>query len=86
MDLNELIQKQADLGLGNDHLVWLGEDKWVCAHTDAERDEGIEALADCELNDWLDSWGGPPERTGLIYIVVPYEDDWEFLSLDEGDY
>lgn len=85
MTIEELVQFQAKEGLGDDHLVWLGPDKWVCAHTNAERSKGIEAMADCPLNDWLDSWGLPPEDPYRIYIVVPYDDDWEFLSLDEGN-
>lgn len=86
MTIEELVAEQARIGAGADHLVWIDEDKWVCAHTDDERAEGIEDLVDCPLNDWLEEWGAPPEKPGHIYVVVPYEDDWEFLALDEGDY
>lgn len=85
MTIEELVQFQAERGHGADHLVWLGEQKFTIAHTDEERAEGLETMMDCPLNDWMESWGGPPEEPDNIYIVVPYEDDWEFLSLDEGN-
>lgn len=84
MIIEELIRFQAECGRQDDHLVWIGEQRFTIAHTDEERAEGFDAIIDCPLNDWMESWGGPPEEPGKVYIAVPYEDDWELLSLDEG--
>lgn len=63
---------QRQLNLLDVHVVWLGPEHFVLAHTDDERASGDLY---CELHCWLrDVCDGPPEAVGY-YVVTPHEVD-----------
>lgn len=49
MTIEELKQIQKDNGLTNEHLIWCDEVSFVIAHTDAERESGMD-LHTCKLH------------------------------------
>lgn len=80
---------QADRGLC-EHVVWVGEDDFVMAHTDEER--ATIDLTDCPLHIWLMTLAGPPVKEGYYHVVVRAHDPvsesfrgdagrWEFKEL-----
>lgn len=81
MTIDELVAKQAELSEGDVHLVYLDADKWYVAHTDEERAEGLEAMTDCDLNDWLESFDEPPKPLGL-YVALNSWEGWELFAFD----
>ena len=84
----KLLQRR--LNLLDVHLCYVGESRFVIAHTDDER--ATIDLEDCELHGWLKDQDGPPEHVGY-YIVTPHEVDaysepypvarFDFTRLDE---
>lgn len=80
MTIEELIAVQTSIDSGHVHIVYISEKGWVIAHTDDERAEGFDALLDCDLNDWLESFETQPVPTG-IYAAVYIEEEWEGWEL-----
>lgn len=59
---------QKALGLTDRHLVWIGSEGWVIAHTDDERESG-EDLEECWLHRAMEAYEEqPPVKVG--YYVV----------------
>lgn len=81
MKIEEVMAIQAKLNLGKDHVAYIGSDKWVVAHTDEEREEGFEAMCECPINDWFESWGAPPAPIGLYIPLADAWGDWELLPI-----
>jgi hypothetical protein len=83
---------QAQLGMTDTHLCWLGERTFVLAHTDEER--ATIDLEDCELHQWLIDCTAAPAVAGY-YSVEPHIPDldsepygvapWQFLSMSRMD-
>ena len=69
--IDDLKALQARHGIA-EHLVWIGPDDFVIAHTDEER--ATIDLKDCELHRWLRDLDGPPHGLGY-YVAVPHEPD-----------
>ena len=67
--IDDLKALQRRLNLLDVHVVWIGADKFVIAHTDEER-ASID-LADCELHRWLTDEPRAPVRVGY-YVVTPH--------------
>lgn len=65
------IQKRNNLG--GVHVVWLGEDGFVLAHTDEERASGMN-LEDCEVHKYLEGLSDKPRKQGYC-VIVPHEVD-----------
>lgn len=91
MTIDELIELQARINSGHVHVVWLGEDEFTIAHTDWEREEGFDAILDCDLTDWLESFEEAPGSVGIYaafedpgvtgdgWELIPVELEWESL-------
>ena len=73
MTLDELIAIQKAQGLGEAHLAYIGHAGFLIAHTDYERDSGLD-LRMCGLHQWLTQSNGPPAPVG-VYIILPREHD-----------
>jgi hypothetical protein len=82
MTIEELVALQCEEGSGHIHLVWIGPNKWVIAHTQDERDEGLEVMVDCELNDWLESFVEQPAPTGIYAALEDFWEGWELIPFD----
>lgn len=54
---------QADCHLGDEHVVYLGPERFVIAHTDEER-AGGDDLTRCEVHEWLASRDKIPAEPG----------------------
>lgn len=66
------IQKRNNLG--HVHVVWLGKDGFVLAHTDEERATLGMTLEHCRVHKYLSELSGNPRQLGYC-IVVPHEVD-----------
>ena len=73
MTLDELVAIQQAHGLGEAHLAYIGHAGFLIAHTEYERDSGLD-LRMCGLHQWLTQRGGPPAPVG-VYIIVPHVAD-----------
>lgn len=67
-----------------DHVVYIGDETFVVAHTDPERAAGD--LENCPLHLWLVDLEGPPAElmTEMAYRVTPVVGKgapWHFVSL-----
>ena len=82
--IEDAIEYQAKIDSGHVHVVWIGPDGWVVAHTDDEREEGLEVMTDCDLNDWLDSFTSQPEPTGWYVALEEDWDGWELIPVDQS--
>lgn len=71
--IKELRVIQADLALGDVHLVHVRRDGFTMAHTDAERAADV-FLGDCLFHHWMSDYGHPPVAPG-IYQMVKREHD-----------
>jgi hypothetical protein len=75
MSIAEATTLQDRLGLRDTHVVWLGQQDYTIAHTDAER-ESSTPLDQCSLHAWLGENGPPPDlELNCWYLVVPREHD-----------
>lgn len=94
MTIEELKSIQEERGMKDVHLAYLGEGYFTIAHTDEER-ATIE-LRSCELHQWLNGLGGPPDVEFVpgIYVATPHQPDkvsedygsdpWDFELLSES--
>lgn len=86
MTIDEIVKLQANMGLGDAHLVWLGETGFAIAHTNAERylakADGDMALTDCPLHLRLAAMArymqAPPQTLGVFVVK---DDTWTEIDL-----
>jgi hypothetical protein len=55
--IEDVKRAQRDLGLGDRHVVYIDDEVFLLAHTDAERAEHAD-LWQCEIHLWLSEGGG----------------------------
>lgn len=55
------------------HLLHFDESGFHLAHTDEERNSGMD-LHDCDLHRKLDELGRPPDHVGRTYLALPLDD------------
>lgn len=97
MEIEDLKRIQRERGLGDVHVVYVGEERAHIAHTDAERAEqegGGATLDQCAFHLAVGEAFGPPAKPGLVYTVEKHEPDgysesyrgdsigWDFTPLD----
>lgn len=79
LSIKTLKSIQRDLGLGSNHVVYLGEKGFAIAHTDEER-ACKTPLHECGLHLYLCCMESPPRLPGL-YRVVANEHGWNWERL-----
>lgn len=85
MTIEELKSIQADNGLTDRHMVWVGPSYFTIAHTDAERASPVP-LEECRLHQWMLGRGGPPLAQGIYTAIERIHDpvSQSFRSDDPG--
>lgn len=77
--IEETVRLQRVLGMGDTHIVFLDEEQFYLAHTDAERAVKDEVpLDECPVHVWLSSesyFGPAAEAVGHYYTAVKCEHD-----------
>ncbi len=73
---------QADLELQIFHLIWIGEDGFTIAHTDKERNSGMN-LEDCEVHISAQDWGDLQWETGWYIVYGYFADHYGLEPLEE---
>ena len=69
-ELKELIAFQYELGLGDVHLVHIGENNWWLAHTEEER-ASDDNLEECPFHTSLLRDIEPPVQPGIYVLRQP---------------
>jgi hypothetical protein len=64
MTVEELVAYQAAHGLGDRHVIWLADDGFRIAHTDAERAAGVDLMY-CQVHQALLDADEAPAPPGL---------------------
>lgn len=75
MELDEVIRFQRAMGLSDTHVVAIEPERFLLAHTDFERDCGMD-LAECPIHRWLNGVGGPPAAPGIYLVASPGVDGY----------
>lgn len=75
MTLDEVVAFQRAMGLTDTHVVALEPEQFNLAHTQFERDCGMD-LEQCPVHMWLNSYGGPPAEPGIYLVASPGVDGY----------
>lgn len=89
--IEELKAIQSAHEWGDRHVVWVGAERFVMAHTDAERASGMD-LEECPFHCWLSHQDRPPLRTGYYTVEGQWDHEeppapdvdtgWKFTEFD----
>lgn len=66
--IEDVVALQRDLGITT-HLVYMGPQRFVLAHTDPERSSGV-SLSDCAVHRVLADLDDPPVGAGYYAVDV----------------
>lgn len=79
--IDDVKELQARIGRRDWHIVWLGEQSWVIAHTDQER--ATIDLEMCPLHERLLNADESPVNEVGYYLYLPETDEFVPLQVPE---